>query len=124
MCLTVLPACKPEIAQEDITCWKVIKPLDNYKWKALYRGTVHNYDKVLTAGDRLNVELRYNGYRIHGYVIEVGFHAYTDIDYAKVNLFKTCTLVKCTIPKGAEYCLGIHNEIVANKMIVHKPKTK
>ena len=122
----VLPGFKPEIAQEDITCWKTVNMLGDDKWIAPVRCTHHNYDKVLTACDKLRVESFYTGSRILNYIIEVGFHAYTNIDDAeyKINIFKTRTLVKCTIPKGAEYCLGTHNEIVANKMIVHKPKTE
>ena len=124
MCLMVKRGCHPEIAQEDITCWKTVNMLGNDKWEAPVRCTRHNCDEVLTACDKLRVESFYTGSRILNYIIEVGFHGYTNIDDAKnkVNIFKTRTLVKCTIPAGAEYCLGIHNEIVANKMIVHKPK--
>lgn len=123
MCLMVLPGCKPEIAQEDITCWKNVRMFGYDEWMAPVRGTFHNYDEVLTACDRLRMA-RYTMYGVYNYVIEVGFHAYTNIDVAeyKVNLYKTRTLVECTIPKGAEYCLGANDEIVANRMIVHKPK--
>ena len=126
MCLMVLPGCKPEIAQEDITCWKTVNMLGGDKWVAPVRYTSHNYDEVLTACYRLSAEPWHNGHRIHGYVIKVGFHAYTDIDAAenKIKIFPNRTLVKCTIPAGAEYCLGTNAEIVANKMIVHKPKTE
>lgn len=114
MCLMVKRGCHPEITQEDITCWKVVDDWDETKWMALVRGTLHKYDEVLTACDKLSVEAWRDTLGILNYVIEEGFHAY---------ISKTHTLVKCTIPKGAEYCLGTHNEIVSNKMIVHKPKT-
>lgn len=132
MCLTVLPGCKPQIAKRGITCWKVIKPFDNYKWEAPYRGTVHKYNEVLTASDKLLVEHRCecdNFMVVFNYIGE-GFHAYTNEDgalYQTRNLVcmnSSYTLTKCTIPKGAEYCMGMYNEIVANKMIVHKPKTE
>lgn len=122
----VLPGSKPEIAQEDITCWKTVNMLGDDKWVAPVRGTFHNYDEVLTACDRLSMKPFHDTYGVLYYLIEEGFHAYGNIDDAeyKVNLFKTRTLVKCTIPAGAEYCLGANNEIVATKMIVHKPKTE
>jgi len=127
MCLILRWNRKPEIAQEDMTCWKVIKPFDNYKWEAPYRCTVHNYDEVLTACDRLSVKPWFNGIPYFDY-IEEGFYACTNEDIALYQLnnlvcFNSShSLAKCTIPKGAEYCLGWYSEIVANKMIVHKPK--
>ena len=124
MCLTVLPDCKIEIAQKDITCWKTVNHVCGNWWKAPVRGTFHKYNEVLVACNKLKMVHSYGGIFSGFDFIDEGFHAYTDIDYAKVNLFKTHTLVKCTIPAGAEYCLGTDNEIVANKMIVHKPKTK
>lgn len=126
MCLIVKQDCKPEIAQEDITCWKIVNILGNDKWGAPVRHTLHDYDKVLIACDRLSVELWHVAYGILHFVIEEGFHAYTDIAAAKnkANCFNARTLVKCTIPAGAEYCLGPNAEIVATKMIVHKPKTE
>jgi len=126
MCLVVKEGCKPEIASEDITCWKFVNMLRKDKWMAPIRGTLHDYDKVLIACDRLSVEPWHVAYGILHFVIEEGFHGYTNIDDAKnkANIFNAHTLVKCTIPKGAEYCLGPNGEIAATKMIVHKPKTE
>jgi len=128
MCLTVLPNCKPEIAQEDITCWKTVKHVHDICWKAPVMGTFHKYNRVLVACDKLKMVHAYGGIFCDFDFIDEGFHAYTNIDYAKnklkqnkLKLFSSRILVKCTIPAGAEYCLGFDNEIVANKMIVHKP---
>lgn len=125
MCLTVLPGCKIEIAQEDITCWKNVCMFGHDEWMAPVRGTFHNYDEVLTACDRLSMKSFRDTYGVLYYIIEEGFHAYVNSNAAECrNIFRIRTLVKCTIPAGAEYCLGTNTEMVANKMIVHKPKTE
>lgn len=118
MCLIIRGNCKPEIAKEDITCWKMVVDWDKTKWMAPIRHTLHNYDEVLAICDRLEMEY-YKGRNI----IERGFHAYTNEKEAKyyTTLFPSRIMVKCTIPKGADYCVGKYNEIVANRMIVHKP---
>jgi hypothetical protein len=123
MCLTVLPGSKIEIAQEDITCWKTVKNVHDICWKAPVMGTFHKYNRVLVACDKLKMVHAYGGIFCDFDFIDEGFHAYTNIDDAKyrVDRFPLRTLVKCTIPAGAEYCLGWDNEIVANKMIVHTP---
>lgn len=126
MCLNVLPGCKPEIAQEDIICWKTVKSYDDIWWQAPARGTFHKYGEVLVACDGLNVRHWWVD-NIREHIIEEGFHAYTNKDSAQYQVSilvcfnSSYTLVKCTIPKGAEYCLGTRNEIVTTKMIVHKP---
>lgn len=123
MCLVVLPDCKIEITQEDITCWKTVKHVYDIWWKAPVRGTFHKYNEVLVACDKLKMVHSYGGIFSDFDSIDEGFHAYRNKDNAKyqVDRFPLRTLVKCTIPAGAEYCLGWDNEIVANKMIVHKP---
>ena len=125
MCLIVLPGFKPEIAQEDITCWKTVKPFGKDKWEAPVRNTIHNYDEVLTACDRLNRVEPHHTYGSHEYIIDEGFHAYTDRENAEYvsEVCHSRISVKCTIPAGAEYCLGTGREIVATKMIVHAPES-
>jgi len=114
MCLIVKEGCNIEVANEDITCWKVVAPLvGGVRWEAIYQFTQHKFDGVLKAC----AHLRVNPYR----EIHKGFHVFIDKAHAGYASHLSGIVVECTIPKGAEYCLGKYNEIVANKMIVHKP---
>lgn len=125
MCLIVKEGCKPEIVQKDITCWKMVVDWDETRWMAPFIRTFHEYGKELTGCERLKVE-NLERIDLKGAVIYKGFHAYTSREEAEDNIpnesYCKWKVTECVIPKGAEYCMGMYNEIVANKMIVHKPK--
>lgn len=122
MCLIVKQGCVPEIAQKDITCWKVVD-IDHIQqiWMPCiytYNHAVFPLNKVSTALDEsyegithLTIEKSPCLYSVRN--INYGFHAKTHV--------KTLVLPNyniCIIPKRAEYCLGEYDDIVATKMIV------
>lgn len=131
MCLVIKKGCNIEVADEDIICWKVIatSTLKGHedKWLAPIRETEHVFEKTLIACDSLT-RLHFEptdtmpGEDEKDY-IEEGFHAFIDMVVADLHAYYSpCvrTVVQCTIPKGAQYCLGDSLDIVANKIIVHK----
>lgn len=129
--MTVLKGCKPKFAKEDIVCYKIVGYFDENEWQAIFRGTLHKYDMVLktykpllekkSAPDTLT-----NRCIVGWTFIDEGFHAYSTLKKANFELKRRGVpselIVKCTIPKGAMYCYGELDHIVANQMIVHKPK--
>ena len=132
MCMIVKEGCKPEIAKEDIVCYKIVGySSDETEWRAIFRDTFHKYDTVLDIHNPLSVktwtEARgANRLNIGWMYIEEGFHAYSTLRQVNFEYDRRDIpgelIAKCTIPKGAMYCYGTNDRIVANKMIVHKPK--
>jgi len=121
MCLTVLPGCKPEIAKEDILCYKAVVDHVKYWSPAIHpfkAGYSYPYNKVLTAESHVigkihpiqHLEMKGGG--CLNFYIEEGFHANRNKTYLRTN--------PCIIPKGTEYCLGEDDEIVAVNMIVFR----
>lgn len=124
--MTVLKGCKPEIAKEDIVCYKIVGYSDETRWRAIFRDTFHKYDRVLDIHNPLLVKTWTVGFNLGWTYIEEGFHAYSTLrqvhfEYDRRDIPGEL-IAKCTIPKGAMYCYGTNDRIVANKMIVHKPK--
>lgn len=118
MCLIVKKGCAPEIAQKDITCWKLVD-VDYIQqiWTPCiytYTHAVFPLNKVVAALkeyekiEHLTIEIAPHGLRSVRY-INYGFHAKTHV-LPNYNI--------CVIPKGAEYCLGEDDDIVSTKMIV------
>ena len=70
------------------------------------------------------IEVSYNPYGIEdyediGYRIDAGYHSYDTIESAKEKrFFMDEVVVKCVIPKGAEYYINNDNEIVSSTIIV------
>ena len=53
------------------------------------------------------------------YKINTGYHSYDTIERAQKDIFYADEVViKCIIPKGAEYYINDHNEIVSSTIIV------
>ena len=53
------------------------------------------------------------------YRIDIGYHSYSTIEKAKEDiLFGNEIVIKCIIPKGAEYYINDNNEIVSSTIIV------
>jgi hypothetical protein len=125
MCLFIKRGCKPEIAQKDILCYKLVEDHVRY-WKPRIRAfnVKYPYNKILTAESysysdnelRLINHLEIRNWIICGNIretIEYGFHA----DY---DCGRRLGSVPCIIPKGTEYCLGESDDIVAVNMIVFR----
>ena len=120
MCLIVKSGCKIEIAKEPIIVKKAVFKDYQFLWLKLWeadvRHTIHRYNRILRGTRHLEINSNQQ--------INQGFHA----------CIKECTVLNnpgidnrvrwAVIPKGAEYCLGEYNEIVANKMIVFNNKEK
>lgn len=120
MCLYVEFGCKPQIAEKDILCWKLVYDLGEQKneWQAIYRKTIHQYNQVLEGCKKFEIEIQHDG----TWIINKGFHAFIDVFAANERKARKpeASKVRCVIPKGAEYCYGIIDDIVATKMIVFK----
>lgn len=119
MCLNTTET-EAKIAKKDITVYKEIRQISgtNAFWRAVIRGTVHSFNKILKGTDRLH----FIPSPIWNYRIEEGFHAFTKI-YLKPYKFGILDtfFAKAIIPQGSEYAKGNQfslNEIVANNMIV------
>ena len=105
-----------QIAQEDITCYKVINPdmtslyHTEFKWKL---GKL--YETEMDDSPICNT-------------VSQAFHSYKTLQDLKYGYFQSlspCMMVKCTIPKGSEYYSGIQdamdgyasNKIIANEIL-------
>lgn len=114
MCLFVKRGCHPEIASKDIVCWKRVgtKHLHG-KWvPVIFTGSYRTFplNKVATALKDDKEPISHLEIDEVFETIDYGFHAETKFGTLGYNI--------CIIPTGAEYCLGINNEIVATQMIV------
>ena len=103
----------PEIAQEDIVCYKLYKLRDN-KLLSPYREVVApSINEVTnTVLDRACV-FNYKGNRVN-YSVSRGFHSYKNISNLKEELHfwtrflahSNVRIFKCIIPKGTKYYEG------------------
>lgn len=77
-----------------------------------YRGFPYERGSIYEA----NFEL------VDGYKIEEGIHAYTCRKAAKRGTwgFHDEIVIKCIIPKGAKYIIGLRDEIVATQLYIPK----
>ena len=117
MCLIVEKDHKIEIAEEDIPVFKLInksKESENTWIAPLFR-TEHEFNKELEACEHLELIFKEWAGEKGGNTILQGFHAYQENKEGVI-------LNYAIIPKGAEYCYGINNEIVSNRIIVFSSK--
>lgn len=140
MCLYVKEGCKPEIAKEDIVCWKIVCKYNDYKnrWCGPFYGGIYKqrYNRILNAKG-INVLRRGNithlepiGDASGEQRINEGFHAIVDTtSEVRVRIQEKFTTLqpaadypfrKAIIPKGAEYCLGNSFDIVGTHIIVFR----
>ena len=105
---------EPKIAQEDITCYKVISQnmtslyYTEFKWELgkLYE-TEMDFCPVYKT-------------------VSKAFHSYQSLEDLRYGYYKSelpCRIVKCTIPKGSEYYTGIQgseNGFTSNKLIINE----
>lgn len=132
MCLIVKLGCKPEIAQKDIVCYKLVDSCGVNGWKSFcnYSKHVFKWNEVETARNRFYSRI-YNcweertiqslsvvsyRYGVAKDRIDAGFHAQLKKIFPKNGARERI----CVIPKGTEYCLGQDNDIVAVNMIVFR----
>lgn len=123
----------PKIASEDITCYKVfcnrdvvwekIKFLGISLWKKhKIKGLYSLYKDYLYTPYSSNAEVTlsqtYNSETDYWY-IEKGYHSYSTLDKAELEKFKYLEIiVKCIIPKGAEYYINEYEDIVSSNIII------
>lgn len=106
----------PQIAEEDITCYKVISPdmtslyYTEFKWEL-----DKLYETEIECCSRWDFT-----------EVSQAFHSYKTLQDLMHGYFKSlspCMMVKCTIPKGSEYYLGKQGEMdgyASNKIIVNE----
>ena len=139
MCLTLRKS-STDIAKRNIVCWKVVDPIKDsvpsqwlpkhiedtgaYEFNKICKARKFGWPEVIATGsgrnksvkrvlreiDRLEIK-RQDGHL----TIEEGFHAFQTYKKAKSFNFK---FYPCIIPKGSEYGLGDHCDIVSTRIIV------
>lgn len=120
MCLYT-KAAKPQIASEDIVCYKVLEKRSNRQLYTPFRyAGVPQIPYTMHANDVVDLFRTRNG----KYVVESeGVHAYTDLDSAYKASHWCCVfgdpvVVRCVIPKGTAYWLGENNDIAAQTLTI------
>lgn len=129
------------IADKDIECYKnfrlndiIFKQKSIFKFKfgkkkiiqlislfKEYKYTPYKKQKIINLKP---IEISYfpygfEDYGIIGYKINEGYHSYDAIERAKRSIFfGDEVVIKCIIPKGAEYYINDNNEIVSSTIIV------
>ena len=139
MCLTVKKGCKPEIAEKDILCFKIVRECSRETWIPYYIGliddrTMFSYNTVINAkkisypnpptveiiSDIKHLEVCnlvpediYSSVK----TIYNGFHS--NRNFLSACFYNIRGSIKlCIIPKGAEYCLGDNHDIVSTQLMV------
>ena len=126
----------PKIAQEDITCYKVLE-ICNPEWevesgrkrkskKTVLRSIYYpNFKWSIDKRYRSKLEVIQPRHTVNHYSVATAFHSYQTLESAKSYYETTsvdpCVIVRCIIPKGAKYCVGQHgNEdgYASNRMIM------
>lgn len=114
-----ISANKPEfkVAEKDITSYKIVYKAEKGKFRSMY------FNKIYTPGklESLKKDLLFE--RTLSYLIYEGFHSYeAKAEGVRKEPFhlsqSNVTFVRCTIPKGATYCVNEDGEIVSNKIII------
>lgn len=107
-----------KIAQEDITCYKLITPdmtsffHTEFKWEL---GKLYETEMDYCPQPTCRINQVYQA-----------FHSYEtlqDLKHMYTMLLEPCLMVKCTIPKGSEYCSGTQtkmNGYASNKLIANE----
>ena len=114
MCL-ITKQKKPQTAQENITCYKVLR-------KNMH-SLVHS-DFEWELGKLYETQMRIRDYL--SITVQEGFHSYPSYKELGKEYFDTnipCVMVECTIPKGALYYDGSHNNrkgYTSNQLIINK----
>lgn len=119
-----------KIATKDIVVYKVVKVGkkwknqygEGYKFISLYENFpyklgYHYYQKDKKFSFNLYSNCVYNS----SFILEIykGLHAYIKLDEIIVlkSTYTDRAIIKCIIPKGSEYFVGTHNDIVTDNLI-------
>ena len=124
---------EPKIAQEDITCYKVLETW-NPEWNLESSRKCKSKKTVLMSyfhsDFKWNIDKRYRSKMViiqrhvvtcfdsYDYLVSNAFHSYQTLESAKLfcrNIsyqydMDPCAIVRCIIPKGAKYCKGMHSD--------------
>lgn len=133
MCLILTENSEIKVAKEDIVCYKVVRKTDLGLYESEFYIYPYTMGTLNTSVPGITINTFYHGISgcITGYkpVVETGFHSFTckkdAYEYAvcaanrmtnKIHM----VVVKCIIPKGANYIEGIYEvypNYVSDKII-------
>jgi len=148
MCLTVKEGCKPEIAEKDILCFKIVRECSMETWRPYYISI--GYKKLATIDKYKMMTFPYNiviNAKKISYPNPPTVEIISDIKHLEVcdlvpegiyssvetiyngfhsnrNFLSACfhniggSIKLCIIPEGSEYCLGDDHDIVSTQLIV------
>lgn len=104
MCLTIESHQLANIAQEDITVWKVYRKTEKYLL-SYYQEVRTNFGEQPTVEFGIVDDENDEGYS----AVEEGYHSFKNLEDA-LKFYRTTrtnnVLIECTIPKGSQYYLG------------------
>lgn len=117
----------PLIATEDIVCYKVLKQYKNCR-KKIYETPYQDFKVKLGAhyyqeGKKFQIKkISASYYSGPALEIEEGLHSWQNLSKAKESVgyssyFYIKVIVKCTIPKGSEYYIGINEDYCSDNLI-------
>jgi hypothetical protein len=107
------------IAEEDRVCYKVLRN-DIGKMVSPFK----NFEYQLNELNILSEPLRITHAEFDN-IIAVGFHSYTKLREAVLNSHHESLIVKCIIPKGAEFFIdNYYEEYVSNQIIIKEVLTQ
>jgi hypothetical protein len=116
MCLFVKEDSEIQVAEEPIAVFKNVDCGFFCWYSPMYdRETKRKYNTKLKACDHLKIRILSKRAAINE-----GFHAFRTISAPQHS---RCTFPKfAVIPKGAEYCYGEYDDVVATEIIVFRTK--
>ena len=114
MCL-VLSHLKPKIADKDIICYKFV---DRTKIKGVYKSGFKKFEYIIRKLYINNISIEFSDEAIKPskthykryYIEEDMFHSYMTLSYSlqnSIQLLDNGVILKCIIPKGAYYYIGM-----------------
>lgn len=111
---------KIEIAEKPIPVMKFTesRARNNRKWFVEFMTKRKYRYEDISKGPR-HLEMKKSGFSL---VIESGIHAYLKSEFS--DRFPFYDLKYAVVPKGSEYCLGMHGDIMTNRIIIFKNKEK
>ena len=96
---------RPLTAAQDIVCYKVVydNTFASANWP-MFRSLYFKYNYVFNGKEVRTTDF---SYKLQGWVVNRGFHSYTDLGYAtgvcRMGENPNRVLLECVIPKGASY---------------------
>ena len=114
MCLR-LDYLEPKIADKDIVCYKIV---EKTKIKGIYTSCFQEFEYIIRRLYTNNISIKFSNsvikhfkthYRRY-YIEEDMFHSYMTLSYSlqkSIQLLYNGVILKCIIPKGAYYYIGM-----------------